>query len=119
MESLVYRTRTAANPDWRALICSAPFRWCKTDDQRSFWRFSCTILVDGEPRDIVGFAHPDILFELGGTKLHGFADATFSMVPVFFDQVFILMLYFSRYDMYIRACLLHPYAGNFSISLNE
>lgn len=101
MEPMVYRARNSAFGDWRCQIQQPPLRNCAPDDSRSFFRFSCTILVDGEPHDIVGFAHPAILFELGGTKLHGFVDCTFSIVPRMFDQVLVIMLYFSKYDMYV------------------
>ena len=101
MENLVRKTRYVEHPDWKQLIISAPFRFCREGDTRSFFRFNCTILIDNEPCEIVGFAHPDILFELGGTKLHGFVDCTFKMVPTTFGQVMIIMMYFSRYDLYV------------------
>ena len=101
MENLVYRTRAQAFPEWKALVFSEPFRWCKPTDQRSFTRFSFQIMINNEPHEFLGLAHPDLLFELGDTKLHGFVDCTFCMVPRFFDQVLIVMLYFSKYDFYV------------------
>ena len=71
------------------------------DDQRNFVRFNSKMMMEGRLVQIIGFAHPAILFELGGTKLHGFADATFDVVPFGFSQLLIIMMYFSRYDMYV------------------
>ena len=51
--------------------------------------------------EIVVFADLRILFELGGTKLHCFVDATFSVVPTKFQQVLIIMMYYSKYDLYV------------------
>ena len=101
LENLVYRTRHNSYPDWKALVSGEPFRYCRPDDTRSFWRFTNQqVLIDNEPKDFVGFAHPDILFEIGDTKLNGFADCTFSIVPMQFMQVLIIMVYFSKYDLY-------------------
>ena len=71
MENLVYRTRRAMNPDWIALVSSEPFRWCRTNDPRSFFRFCNMTMIEGELEHFVGFAHPDISFEVLETKLHG------------------------------------------------
>ncbi len=101
LENLVYRTRNAMNPDWKALVTSEPFRWCRSDDSRSFFRFHNTVIIDNQTHEFVGFSHPDIIFEVGTTKLHGFIDCTFSIVPVFFSQILVLMLYFSKYDIYV------------------
>ena len=101
MERLVYRTRQLSNPDWTALIFSEPFRWCRPDDKRSFTRFCNIVMIDDAVEHFVGFAHPDILFEVGDTKLHSFLDCTFSIVPVFFSQLLVFMLYFSKYDLYV------------------
>jgi len=65
MENLVYRTRASTFPNWKALVCSEPFRWCRIDDERSFFRFCNQIVIDNSPLDFLGFSHPDILFELG------------------------------------------------------
>jgi len=97
----VYRTRAQSFPNWKSLISSEPFRYCREEDQRSFWRFTNEVLIDNVPMDFVGFAHPGILFELGDTKLHAFGDCTFSVVPIQFSQVLIIMLYFSKYDLYV------------------
>jgi hypothetical protein len=56
-------------------------------------------MVERELQYFVGFAHPDIIFEVGDTKLDGFIDCTLSIVPIFFEQVMVLMLYFSKYDL--------------------
>jgi hypothetical protein len=101
MESLVYLTRHAANPDWIALISSAPFRYCRADDTRSFFRFCNICMIDDNVEYFVGFSHPDIIFEVVDHPLHGFIDCTFSIVPVFFSQIMVLMLYFSKYDLYV------------------
>ena len=101
LENLVYRTRNAMNPDWKALVTSEPFRWCRSDDSRSFFRFHNTVIIENSIHEFVGFAHPDIIFEVGTTKLHGFIDCTFSIVPVFFSQILVLMLYFSKFDIYV------------------
>jgi hypothetical protein len=101
MENLVYRTRGRANPDWQHLVESEPFRWLRPDDPRSFWRFTSSIIVGNRVHKFAAFASPEILWELGNTKICLFADCTFQMVPVFFSQVLILMMYFSRYDLYV------------------
>ena len=101
MERLVYRTRQATNPDWQALVLSEPFRWCRPDDQRLFTRFCNMVMIDDVLQMFVGFAHPDIIFEVGENKLHAFFDRTFSVLPVFFSQILVFMLYFSKYDLYI------------------
>lgn len=101
MENLVYRTRHLNYPNWKALIFSEPFVWCREDDQRPFTRFSCEMIVAGERCDFVGISHPDMIFEIGDTQLHGFIDCTFSIVPSYFLQVLILMVYFSKYDLYV------------------
>ena len=101
MEKLVYRTRHAANPDWISLVSSAPFRFCRQDDTRSFFRFVNMVMIEDNLEHLVGFAHPDIIFEAGDHPLHGFIDCTFSIVPVFFSQILVLMLYFSKYDLYV------------------
>ena len=101
MENLVYRTRASTFPNWKALVCSEPFRWCRESDTRSFFRFCSQVMIEDSPLDFLGYAHPDILFELGDTKLHGFVDCTFSVVPTFFSQVLVLMVYFSKYDLYV------------------
>ena len=106
MENLVYRTRKAAYPDWITLIFSEPFRWTRTDpeelrDKRAFVRFCYMTIIDNQLEHFVGFAHPDILFEVGDTKLHAFFDCTFSIVPIFFSQMLVFMLYFSKYDLYV------------------
>jgi hypothetical protein len=101
MENLVYRTRHQSFPNWKCLVSSEPFRFCRENDTRSFWRFTSEVLIENEAINFVGFAHPDILFELGDTKLHAFGDCTFSIVPMQFSQVLIIMLYFSKYDLYV------------------
>ena len=101
LENLVYRTRTAMYPDWKTLLFSEPFRWCKPDDSRSFMRFHNRVIIESELQEFVGMAHPDIIFEVGDTKLHGFIDCTFSIVPVYFGQILVFMLYFSKYDLYV------------------
>jgi hypothetical protein len=47
------------------------------------------VLIDDVLQTFVGFAHPDILFEVGENKLHAFFDCTFSIVPVFFSQILL------------------------------
>jgi hypothetical protein len=42
-----------------------------------------------------------IIWELGNHPVHGFFDATFSMVPTEFSQVLIYMCFFSKFDMYV------------------
>jgi hypothetical protein len=101
MENLVYRTRERAYPEWKQLIFSEPFRWVGPTDERSFTRFQFQVMIGKEAQEFVGFAHPDILFELGQTRLHGFVDCTFSVVPKLFKQVMVIMLYFSKYDLYV------------------
>jgi len=73
------------------------------EEARNFVRFNSTMIIDGKKSQVVGFAHPQILFELGGTKLHGFIDATFDVVPHPFSQLIVIMLYFSKYDLYVPA----------------
>jgi hypothetical protein len=58
-------------------------------------------MVDNEPEDIVGFAHPAVTFELGDFGLHSFIDCTFRVVPILFKQVMVIMMYFSKYDLYV------------------
>ena len=42
------------------------------------------------------------LFEAGKNKLlHAFFDCMFSVVPVFFSQILVSVLYFSKYDLYV------------------
>ena len=65
MENLVYSTRRAMNPDWIALVSSEPFHYCRSDDSRPFFRFCNMVMVEGELEHFVGFAHSDILFEVG------------------------------------------------------
>ena len=95
-EKLVYRTRHAANPDWISLVSSAPFRFCRQDDTRSFFWFVNMVMIEDNLEHLVGFAHPDIIFEAGDHPLHGFIDCTFSIV-----QILVLMLYFSKFDLYV------------------
>ena len=64
-------------------------------------RFNCTMVLDGKRSQAVGFAHPLKLFELGVTKFHGFVDATFEEVPHPFSQLLVIMLYLSKYDLYL------------------
>jgi hypothetical protein len=78
------------------------------------------VMIEGVAKEIVGFAHPDIIFELGTTRLHGFSDCTFSVVPKVFKQLLIIMLYFSKYDLYVpvyfillQVSLKHFYYYNF------
>ena len=40
------------------------------------------------------------MYRIGGTKLHGFVDATFSIEPDPISQSLVVMLYFSKYDLY-------------------
>ena len=101
MENLVYNARAKAFPDWKTLVFSDGFRWCKHDDPRSLTRFIFQVLKGDGPKDSLGLAHPDIIFEIGDTKLHGFVDCTFGIVPRQFEQVLIIMVYFSKYDLYV------------------
>ena len=59
------------------------------------------VIIDDALKIFVGFAHPDNLIEAGKNKLlRAFFDCTFSIVPVFFSQILVSMLYFSQYDLY-------------------
>ena len=58
-------------------------------------------MIDNSLEHFVGFANPDIIFEVGETKCHSFLDCTFSIVPVMFSQLLVFMLYFSKFDLYV------------------
>ena len=88
---------------WESQLFQEPMLGAGGEEARNFVRFNCTMFLDGKRSQVVGFAHPLILFELGGTKLHGFVDATFDVVPHPFSQVLVIMLYFSKYDLYVPA----------------
>ena len=51
------------------------------------------VIIDDHLEHFVGLAHPDILFEVGDTKLHAFLDCTFSVVPIFFSQILVFKMY--------------------------
>jgi hypothetical protein len=101
LEQLVRRTRTAQFGDWENLIASPPLNMCSPDDPRSFLQFNLTVSIQDELQKIIGWGHPDLIFELGHGKLPSFVDCTFKCVPWGFLQCLIIMVYLEAYGIYV------------------
>jgi hypothetical protein len=64
-------------------------------------QFFVEIPIDGAPEQIVGFAHPDLVFDCIGVPQDLFIDCTFKCVPKGFAQCLILMIYSHQHGMYV------------------
>jgi hypothetical protein len=101
LENLARNTRQKDYADWESQIWAENLCRAGGDDDRNFVRFNSKMFIGDSLAQVVGFANPFILTLIGNTRLHGFADATFSVVPHGFLQLLIIMMYFSTYDLYV------------------
>jgi hypothetical protein len=91
--------RREAGSDWKVRIMQHPMGTMGPGDTRPLTQFVTDVYIPDkngvckEKHTIVGFAHPDILFRLRHTAVHGFIDGTFDCMPSPFVQVLILMGY--------------------------
>ena len=78
LENIINNKRSKEYASWEAQLFQEPMVKAP-GDQRNFVWFDLKMIIEGRLVQIIGFAHLAILFELGGTKLHGFADTTFDV----------------------------------------
>ena len=102
--SLIYRSRSSEFFDWESLISSHPLVHCHDSDERLFLQFNTSVNIDGcSLQKLIGWAHPDILFQLKAHRWNLFIDCTFH-VPKGFEQCLIIMVYLPAYDEYVPLC---------------
>ena len=103
LENMVRYYRRKDFSDWEAQLFAPGLSRVGGDDDRNFVRFNLKMPIDGDlvqvvsyylytyiirltriplsSPQLIGFAHPGLLHELGDYALHGFADCTFAVVP--------------------------------------
>jgi hypothetical protein len=86
---------------WEHAVRSHPLRSVGADDSRCFLRFFVDVVIDktGDLTRMLGFGHPDLMFELKHGPCPLFFDGTFRIVPVGFYQLFTIMMYSKAYDI--------------------
>ena len=102
LRDMVYRIRTMEHGTWEHAVRSHPLRSVSADDPRAFMRFFADVVIDktGDLTRMLGFGHPDLMFELKHGPCPLFFDGTFRIVPSGFYQLFTIMMYSKAYDMY-------------------
>lgn len=106
MKVVLKTARCASNKD-ALLMYQQPMIQCHQDarnflqfDQR-FTRNSQRSNCDGELARVTGYADPGLIAQVWGGPVDLFADATFRVVPSDYYQLFILMAYLRRWNMFV------------------
>ena len=83
LQSAIYRSRNKEFSDWESQIRSFPLAFCDptVSNPRLFFRFMLDVVMDGEIKKLVGWAHPSLLFLLRGGRAPLYIDGTFKVVP--------------------------------------
>ena len=107
-KSAVYACRAKEYSTWESLIQMFPYCTVSESDERFFLQFILTTPVFDSKgqcsiQKIIGWAHPDLLHLLKGSKVHAFVDMTFKIVPIRggFTQLMVIMVYCQAEDMYV------------------
>jgi len=110
MKAIVYYVRTKEYGDWMGRIVCHPLSTVFINDERNFFQFLLMIPVqiksgnnpnNTEIQKIIGWAHPDLMFQMKHGKVNLFIDCTFKCCPRGFSQCLIMMMYSSAYDTYL------------------
>ena len=101
LRRLYYRIRETEFANWTQAISTHPLVSCSDTDERMFLQFHNKVNVDNRLLNIIGWAHPDLMWEIRDGSYNFFFDLTFYMVPKGFDQCFIIMAYLPKYECYV------------------
>ena len=101
LQQTVYGTKIKEFGSMQARIQAFPMANVAEDDERFFFQFLHSVVLDGVVASIIGWAHPTLLFLLRGAALSLFMDCTFRVVPHGFAQLLIIMVYAPMYDLYV------------------
>ena len=106
-EQLRLARRSEQGMDWETRVFQHPLVSTSPTDLRNFLQFSSTVYIPGpdgicrEKKRILGWAHPDLLFQLRHGAVHCFIDGTFDCCPHGFVQCLIFMVYLPAVQMYV------------------
>ena len=110
LKNIIYYVRAKEYGDWVGRILTHPFSTVFINDERHFIQFMLTIPVPmklannpnyTEIQKIIGWGHPDLIFQMKHGKVNLFVDCTFKCVPRGFMQCLIMMMYSYDYNTYI------------------
>jgi len=107
---MVYYLGTKEYGDWLDRIVQHPLLTTFINDERPFLQFILMLPVpvksgnnpnNFEVQKIIGWGHPDLIFQMKHGKVNLFIDCTFKCCPRGFYQCMIIMMYSIAYDQYI------------------
>jgi len=101
LRRLYHRIRETEFANWAQAICIHPLVCASDTDERLFLQFHNKVNVQNRLLTLIGWGHPDLIWEIKDGSLNFFFDLTFHVVPRGFDQCFIIMAYLPRYDYYV------------------
>lgn len=101
--ALALEYRRSEHGSWESAIRSHPLASVSMEDPRLFLRLFKEVSLPkiNKLSRMIGFGHPDLLFELRTGPYNLFLDCTFHCVPRGFTQLMIVMAYLSAYDRYV------------------
>jgi len=110
MKRIVYYVRSKEYGDWLGRITCPPLSTTFINDEHHFFQFMLyppvTSKFGNNPnvtriQKIIGWGHPDLIFQLKHGKMNLFIDCTFKSCPRGFYQCMIIMMYSTAYATYI------------------
>ena len=101
IRALVYQVRIKNVGEWYMAIQQHPLRSCSATDERPFLQFVLNANVEGAFHNIIGWAHPELVFLFKNGPCPLFLDCTFSVVPKGFSQLLIIMMHSAAHNMYV------------------
>ena len=81
LKVMVRNFRRVEYGDWEGLVIAHPCRSVSTEDERLFLQFNNTVNIDGKLQKMLGWGHPELIYELKHGNNNLFIDCTFSCVP--------------------------------------
>ena len=102
IQSYVNKFRAEQFGNWESSIRNPPLSTVSDSNTRDFFLFRTEAnLPTSKKRTIIlGWGHPDFVFECWGNCLNVFVDCTFKVVPIGFYQLMIVMIFIPAYDRY-------------------